>query len=314
MEYYKTNTLEHHGIKGMHWGVRNGPPYPLSSKQKSSSERKGTPSKGAVVKKKVTGGNGSSRPQGYTKDDLDHATELFYRQEKSVKKIVDDFGIPGLRAESIVDFEDFNDSLSDYDLTDKQKKLFTKELKRLKDLDNTVEEMVDSMAADRDSKTGGINRNDWSRTEVTPGSNPKSPRAMSDSELKEYNARAGMEKKYTDYTTPKDNSVQNANYVNQIANATRAATDNIQRSADNEYKNAVAREKAKIDLSNVSDAELRQAVNRMNLERQYRDLTPVEIKSGEEKFKAAMDVIGPAVATAASVATIASVIYAMTHG
>ena len=23
--------LYHHGIKGMHWGVRNGPPYPLDS-------------------------------------------------------------------------------------------------------------------------------------------------------------------------------------------------------------------------------------------------------------------------------------------
>lgn len=29
------NELYHHGIKGMSWGVRNGPPYPLSSEQKS---------------------------------------------------------------------------------------------------------------------------------------------------------------------------------------------------------------------------------------------------------------------------------------
>lgn len=32
--------LMHHGIKGMSWGDRNGPPYPLSSKQKSSAEKK----------------------------------------------------------------------------------------------------------------------------------------------------------------------------------------------------------------------------------------------------------------------------------
>lgn len=35
-----SNYLAHHGIQGMHWGVRNGPPYPLSSNQMSSSERK----------------------------------------------------------------------------------------------------------------------------------------------------------------------------------------------------------------------------------------------------------------------------------
>lgn len=27
----KNNTLSHHGIDGQRWGVRNGPPYPLSS-------------------------------------------------------------------------------------------------------------------------------------------------------------------------------------------------------------------------------------------------------------------------------------------
>lgn len=32
--------LEHHGIPGQKWGVRNGPPYPLSSTAKSSAEKK----------------------------------------------------------------------------------------------------------------------------------------------------------------------------------------------------------------------------------------------------------------------------------
>ena len=35
------NELYHHGIKGMHWGVRNGPPYPLSPQTHAAVVRSG---------------------------------------------------------------------------------------------------------------------------------------------------------------------------------------------------------------------------------------------------------------------------------
>lgn len=50
MVYYAiamtSGELYHYGILGQKWGQRNGPPYPLTSYQKSSSEKKQTISKG----------------------------------------------------------------------------------------------------------------------------------------------------------------------------------------------------------------------------------------------------------------------------
>lgn len=47
---FNSNYLAHHGILGMHWGKKNGPPYPLGAEDHSASEKK------AGYKKSIGGG------------------------------------------------------------------------------------------------------------------------------------------------------------------------------------------------------------------------------------------------------------------
>lgn len=163
-----------------------------------------------------------------------------------------------------------------------------------------------------EKKYGGIGRiikrkrgnaNDWSRSEVAPGSHPRDAKTMTNDELAAYNKRVALEKQYRKNTAV--DSDKELEYQRQLVNAAKSVTDNTQRAADQLYREAITREKSNMDLSHVSDEELRKAVNRMSLERQYRDLKPVEIKTGEEKFKKAMDIIGPVISTSATVAAIA---------
>ncbi|MFA1646197.1 MAG: hypothetical protein ACDS79_12085, partial [Enterobacteriaceae bacterium] len=58
--------------------------------------------------------------------------------------------------------------------------------------------------------------------------------------------------------------------------STSAASNIARRSIEKER----ARAKAKIDVSDMSDEEIRRRVNRMNLERQYKDLMTSDVGAG----------------------------------
>lgn len=67
----------------------------------------------------------------------------------------------------------------------------------------------------------------------------------------------------------------------------------------------------KEDLSKMSDEELRKRVNRMGLEKQYRDLKKQEIDNGKAVLSDYLGVAEKVIATGASVAIIASTIHRM---
>lgn len=68
------------------------------------------------------------------------------------------------------------------------------------------------------------------------------------------------------------------------------------------------------DPSKMTDEELRQKVNRMNLEKQYRDLSTSQVKKGEAITMAALDVAGDILALTGSAVAIAVSISALKRG
>lgn len=87
------------------------------------------------------------------------------------------------------------------------------------------------------------------------------------------------------------------NIVSELENA-RA---NMQRSSDRKAKGLSAK--------GMSDTDLRNAINRIQMERTYESLTRPETKSGYIKAEEILSVVGTTVSIAAAAATIASTIY-----
>lgn len=61
---FLNDTLQHHGIKGQKWGVRNGPPYPLKDGNKFNK----------TIKATITGHSGPSK-QGIPNSVVDHISD-----------------------------------------------------------------------------------------------------------------------------------------------------------------------------------------------------------------------------------------------
>ena len=133
--------LEHHGIKGQKWGVRNGPPYPLGSDQKSSSELRG-----GSVSKKLTQNAGAST-----------SSTAKYLKDKAKKKMDERKAAKEAAKNRVYTKEEIMNSEDPQFILDHRSELSTKELREALDRVNytvKLQEMADEMPKGARAKIG----------------------------------------------------------------------------------------------------------------------------------------------------------------
>lgn len=93
--------------------------------------------------------------------------------------------------------------------------------------------------------------------------------------------------------------------LQQSSNAIKSVS-NIR---DRTKSNKRIKEMNKIDLSQMSDAELREAVNRLNMEKSYKSLSTENITTGSDYLSSVLAITGDVLAIGGSIATIALAIH-----
>lgn len=93
--------------------------------------------------------------------------------------------------------------------------------------------------------------------------------------------------------------------LQQSSNAIKSVS-NIR---DRTKSNKRIKEMNKIDLSQMSDAELREAVNRLNMEKSYKSLSTENIITGSDYLSSVLAITGDVLAIGGSIAAIALAIH-----
>lgn len=108
-----------------------------------------------------------------------------------------------------------------------------------------------------------------------------------------------------DNTSPAELLTRETNKT--VQNTTKGLRDvgDIQRDLNSKKNDA----RASREMSQMSDAELRNRINRMQMERQYKSLTAADTKTGWDKAAEILDVVGSLTAIAVSAATVGTTLY-----
>lgn len=115
-----------------------------------------------------------------------------------------------------------------------------------------------------------------------------------------------LRKAHTKIREEAANDSQNvSSALNSGANIARTSS-NISSRMDRNRRNNIA---SKIDVSSMTDADLRNAINRMDMERRYKQLRAEQIASGRDRVSDFLSTAGDVLAIGASAASIAVAIY-----
>lgn len=146
--------------------------------------------------------------------------------------------------------------------------------------------------------------------EVGEAAKKKKASSMSDEELAKSVRRMNLEKQYNDMTRekPKPTKLENAK------EAVDTASKLVNRAKDINQKSINNKKKETIDLSSMSDQELRERINRYNLEKQYKEIVSnnsSSISKGREYVSKTLDVAGDVLGVVGPAVTIAVAIKKM---
>ena len=178
-------------------------------------------------------------------------------------------------------------------------------------------------------------RKDGTRTAAGKRRERENLSAMSDQELRSKINRMNLEKRYNSLASGSSSSVgldvaeksakagsSASNIASKISKAKgkgSSATDVVSKSFDTASKTVTAAKTIKnatrtkkVDLSSMSDQELRERVNRMDLEQQYSNLKKETVSKGRANASQILDVAGSVLAAGASATALALSIYKMT--
>ena len=149
----------------------------------------------------------------------------------------------------------------------------------------------------------GIPGMKWGRRRgSTSGSNSsKKTSSMSDEELSSHVKRLSMEKAYN--TLSKENKkTSGMEKVKKVVDATSNAVNQVKN-----LNKSSSQPKEKMNLSKMTDAQMRERINRANLEKQYNDMfaKPAKISKGQQYMSETLDIAGSVLAIGSSALGIA---------